>query len=83
MSVLTSRTQELNNKTVNDWLTYLREVQLEALVRSSQSKIGGANCTLEVEESKLVLGRSSKHNRQSNILAAIDRNRNRDKSKAK
>jgi len=30
-----------------------------------------------------VLGRSSKRNRKSNILAAIDRNRNRDKSKAK
>jgi len=43
---------ELSNETVNDWLMYLREVQLEALVHSSQSKIGGANCTVEVDESK-------------------------------
>ena len=31
---------ELSNETVNDWLMYLREVQLEALVHSSQTKIG-------------------------------------------
>ena len=43
---------ELSNETVNDWLTYLREIQLEALVRSSQNKIGGPNCTVEVDESK-------------------------------
>jgi len=43
---------ELSSETVNDWLTYLLEVQLEALVRSTQSKIGGPNCTVEVDESK-------------------------------
>ena len=39
---------------MNDWLTYFREVQLEVLVHSSQSKIGGANCTVEVDMSNFV-----------------------------
>ena len=43
---------ELSNETVNDWLTYLREVQLEALVRTSQTKIGGPNCTVEIDDSQ-------------------------------
>ena len=46
------RELELSCETVSDWLMYLREVQLEALIRHSTNKIGGANCTVEIDESK-------------------------------
>lgn len=43
---------ELSQETISDWLTYFREIQLEALVRHSSGKIGGENCVVEVDESK-------------------------------
>jgi len=37
----------------NKWLvTYLREIRLQALAWNSQGKISGANCTVEIDESK-------------------------------
>ena len=44
--------KELSTETISDWLTYLREVQLEALVEITKDKIGGPNCTVEIDESK-------------------------------
>ena len=44
--------QELSSATISDWLTYFREIQLEALIRHSATKIGGANCTVEIDEAK-------------------------------
>ena len=43
---------QLNTTTINDWLTYFREIQLEALIRHSTGKIGGENLTVEVNEVK-------------------------------
>ena len=43
---------ELSTATICDWLTYLREIQLEALIRHSSGKIGGPNYTVEIDEAK-------------------------------
>jgi len=44
--------KELSTVTISDWLTYFREIQLEALIRHTAVKIGGVNCTVEIDESK-------------------------------
>ena len=44
--------QQLSTSTINDWLTYFREIQLEALIRHSTGEIGGENLTVEIDEAK-------------------------------
>jgi len=43
---------KLSSATIADWLSYCREVCLESIIKQTPTVIGGAGCTVEIDESK-------------------------------
>lgn len=44
---------QLSARTVSDWLTCFREIQLQAIIRHSHGKIGGPGCMVQIYECKI------------------------------